>query len=439
VTERPFDQDDPSARHARPRHLRSEGRRPARARSRGRATLDERGPDLDAGHLHDDPVHDDPEHLHDDPEHFDGDHLDEEYLDEDEDFVELRPARSGARKVLLVFLVLLVAFAVLAVSAVLWVQRRIDPPGPPGEAVELEIPLGSTTEAIGRLLAEEDVIAHETVWRYYVRWQGAGPFQAGWYEFRQNSHLDDVIAVLDAGPRPPEADRFTVPEGFTVDQIVDRLADDERGLGLDADTLRGLLDSGEIRSRYQPEDQPNMEGILFPDTYEVTPDIDERAALELMVQQLDQTLAELDVESAQERFNLTPYEILIVASLIERETRIDDERPMVARVIYNRLSQGIALGIDATSCYDKNEYPCVLRVSDLESDSPYNTRRRPGLVPTPIASPGRESIAAALQPAEGPWIYYVLQDEEGNHLFTDSAAEFERGKAICRERGLGCG
>ena len=106
-----------------------------------------------------------------------------------------------------------------------------------------------------------------------------------------------------------------------------RLADPERGLGFDAATLQQLLDSGQVRSAYQPPDQPSNEGILFPETYRVAAEADELAVLQQMVGQLDATMAELDVESAQERFNLTPYEILIVASLIEEETKVDAERP----------------------------------------------------------------------------------------------------------------
>jgi UPF0755 protein len=421
----PFDQDDPVPADRRPRGARATAAPPER-RPGGRA---------------DDPVDDE----YADDEYADGDYADDDYDDEyvddeyDDEYVELRPQRSGGRKVLLVLLGLIVILALLAGSALLWVQRRIDPPGPPGETVAIEVPNGSTTEDIGSLLEDEDVIASATVWKYYVQWKGAGPFQAGAYEFRENSHLDDVIEVLDGGPAAPEARRFTMPEGYTVGQTLDRLADEERGLGLDRAVLEELLASGEIRSQYQPPEQPSSEGILFPETYEVPDEIDERGVLELMVGQLDRTMAELGVESAQERFNLTPYEVLIVASLIERETRVDSERPMVARVIYNRLSQGIALGIDATSCYEKGEQPCVLTTSDLESDSPYNTRFRLGLVPTPIASPGRASIEAALNPADGSWIYYVLQDADGTHFFTDSASEFEQKKIECREKGLGCG
>lgn len=413
MTDRPFDQDDAGAGRGGARHFRGGPARPEGGRSRAQVVDPDDHEPVDDGYV---------------------------YVSEEE-YEELPPERSGARRVLIFLLVLLAVLALLAYAAFTWVQNRIDPPGPPGEAVTLEIPMGSTTEQIGELLAAEGVIASDSVWRWYVRWQGSGPFQAGRYEFRQNSHMDDAIEVLAAGPMPPDTLRFTVPEGYTVDQILARLADDERGLGLDEAEMRVLLEGGEIRSQYQPDDQPSPEGILFPETYEVDAEdgYDERSVLQMMVDHLDRTMASLDVEAAQERFNLTPYEILIVASLIERETRIDDERPMVARVIYNRLSQGIPLGIDATSCYEIEETPCVLRVSDLERDSPYNTRRNAGLVPTPIASPGRASIAAALEPADGPWIYYVLQDEEGNHFFTDSAAEFEQAKAVCRERGLGCG
>ena len=112
---------------------------------------------------------------------------------------------------------------------------------------------------------------------------------------------------------------------------------------------------------------------------------------------------------------------------------------MVARVIYNRLREGIPLGIDATSRYEAEIAGRDRGDIDFESDSPYNTRRSQGLPPTPIASPGRASIDAAINPAEGPWIYYVLEDAEGHHFFTDSDSEFIRAKNRCREAGLGCG
>ena len=206
-----------------------------------------------------------------------------------------------------------------------------------------------------------------------------------------------------------------------------------------AATLQEILDSGQVRSAYQPPDQPSNEGILFPETYRVGEGYDELSVLQLMVAQLDRTMAELGVESAQERFNLTPYEVLIVASLIEEETKVDAERPQVARVIYNRLRQGIPLGIDATSRYEAELAGRSREQIDFDSDSPYNTRKVAGLPPTPIANPGRASIAAALEPADGDWLYYVLQDAEGNHFFTASYQEFLAAKQRCADAGLGCG
>ncbi|HUS62062.1 MAG TPA: endolytic transglycosylase MltG, partial [Acidimicrobiales bacterium] len=137
--------------------------------------------------------------------------------------------------------------------------------------------------------------------------------------------------------------------------------------------------------------------------------------------------------------NLTPYEILVVASLIEEEARVPEERPKMARVMYNRLKAGIPLGIDATSRYEAVISGRDRGDVDFTSSSPYNTRKQRGLPPTPIASPGRASIEAALNPADGPWIYYVLEDEEGHHFFTDSNSEFVNAKQRCKERGLGCG
>ncbi len=379
----------------------------------------------------------------DDPD----DELEEEYeydddLDVEElehDYVELRRESSRGRRVLTVLLVLVATLAVVVAGAVVWVQRQIDPPGNAGALRSIVVPEGSTSDEIGALLADEGIIANDLVWGWYLRINGGGPFQAGTYELRDNSAIAEVIDVLTAGPAPIEERSFTLPEGLTVPEALAHLADPELGLGLDVATMQALLDSGQIRWSGQPADQPSNEGILFPETYRIDAKADEQAVLQLLVAQLDKVMTELDVGSAQDRFNLTPYEVLVVASLIEEETKVDEERPMVARVIYNRLTQGIPLGIDATSRYEAVLAGRDREDIDFESDSPYNTRRIAGLPPTPIASPGRASIEAALNPAEGPWIYYVLEDADGHHFFTDSNREFIAAKARCRDAGLGCG
>ncbi len=373
-------------------------------------------------------------------------HDDEEYggFEDDDDavepeYVELPAESSRGRRVLTVVLGVAVVLLLALGAGGLWVQRQINPSGPPGEVREIVIPEGATSDDIGRLLADEGIITSDLVWEWYLRVNGGGPFQAGVYELAENSAIGDVIGILDAGPRPPEERSFTIPEGLTAAEIITRLADPEKGLGLDAAVMQQLLDSGQVRSSVQPADQASPEGILFPETYRVAADADELAVLTQMVAELDATMTELNVAAAQERFNLTPYEVLVVASLIEEETKVAEERPMVARVIYNRLRQGIPLGIDATSRYEAELAGRDREDVDFTSDSPYNTRRVQGLPPTPIASPGRASIEAALAPAEGPWIYYVLEDADGHHFFTDSNSEFVEAKRRCADLGLGCG
>lgn len=360
-------------------------------------------------------------------------------VDHEYEYIPAHRAPGRRRRLLTILLGVMTAM-VLALGAVgVWAQRQIDPPGSAGEVREIEIPLGSTSADIGSLLDDEGIIASKTVWSWYLRVKGGGPFEAGIYLLAENSAIGDVIDVLEAGPRPPDERSFTIPEGLTTAETLARLADPDKGLGLDLAVMQDLLSAGAIRSTYQPEGETSSEGILFPETYRVADDADERSVLQLMVDQLDATLAELDVATALEQFNLTPYEVLIAASLIEEEARVADERPQMARVMYNRLKDGIALGIDATSRYEAELAGRDRSDIDFSSDSPYNTRRQQGLPPTPIANPGRASLEAALHPADGPWIYYVLEDADGHHFFTDSSREFINAKKRCAERGLGCG
>ena len=373
----------------------------------------------------------------------DGDHRDGDYVEEpwaEGEWDDWHPPSHTGRKLFIAFLVLLALLAAGAFVAWNQIQERIDPPGPPGATVELEIPAGSTTEDIGALLVDNDIITSSTIWDYWTRLEGVGPFQAGFYEFQQNSSFDEAVAVLDGGPRPPQLERITIPEGLTVSEILPRLADPDTGVERwSLEALQAALDSGEIRSQYQPEGVTSYEGLLFPDTYEIDDEVDEAGFLRRLVAETDARLTALDVEARAAALGRTPYEILVIASLIEEETRVPEERAMVARVVYNRLEQGIPLGIDATSRYEAEISGRDREDLDFESDSPYNTRRVAGIPPTPIAAPGQASLEGALNPAEGNWIYYVLQDEQGNHFFTDSFAEFNEAKAECARLDLGCG
>ncbi len=368
-----------------------------------------------------------------------GDPYDSRYA-EAEDWIDVRPPMGAGKRILIALVAILVVLALAAGGAFYWVQRQIDPPGPPGEDVALEIPRGSTTEDIGHLLADNGVITSATVWNYWHRLHDEGPFEAGEFVFQENSSFREAITVLDAGPKAPELQRVTIPEGLTVAEIVARLADPATGVDRwDAAALQAAVDSPDIRSRYQPDDVASMEGMLFPDTYEIDDKADERAFVRRLVTQLDETLTQMDVEARAAELGISPYQAVIVASLIEEEARVPEDRAKIARVIYNRLAQGIPLGIDATSRYEAVIQGRSRDDIDFESDSPYNTRRVAGLPPTPIAAPGKASIDAALHPEDGPWIYYVLKDAEGHHAFLETAREFQRAKQECIRLGLGCG
>jgi UPF0755 protein len=161
-----------------------------------------------------------------------------------------------------------------------------------------------------------------------------------------------------------------------------------------------------------------------------------------MVDTFDIVAAELDLGNAtaileaSTGLQLTPYEVITVASMIEAETRVEAERPQVARVIYNRLIEGMRLDIDATVLFAIGRRTDALTVTDLDTVSPWNTRRSPGIPPSPIAAPGRTALAAALAPANGNWLYYVLIDQAGDHFFTNDYNEFLAVAEDSRQRGV---
>jgi UPF0755 protein len=354
-------------------------------------------------------------------------------IDQDEIVYEAFPAERarGKRTGLKVALGVVLAGLLLAAIGAIWVQGQIDP-GTPGDEISVTVPKGATTADIAALLEDQGVITNATVFRYWARMQGEGGFQAGDYQLRKNSSFDEVVGVLSRGAKA-ESVRITIPEGLTLVEIAARVG---RLEGRSADRFLELARSGQFVSPYSPPGNTNLEGLLFPSTYELKPDEDEAAILRRMIDAFATAGARVGLNDSQAKVGLSPYEVVIVASMIEREARIPDERGMVAQVVYNRLEKGIRLGIDATIRYGVNRPTQPLRKSDLEKDNPYNTRLRAGLIPTPIAAPGEATLHAALNPTPGPWIYYVLADESGRHTFATTDAEFQRAVQVCRQKKL---
>ncbi len=354
--------------------------------------------------------------------------------DDDDRFVTVRnPWWRHLRSFLSVFAIGLIVI-VGALTIKNWFDRQLDPPGEPGEAIELIVPRGATTSDIGRQLATEGVIPNSTFFRYYAEWTDKGNFQAGEYVFNDNMSAEEAIAVLETGPKPPVYTSFRVSEGAWVSEMLPQIANQLEGITV-AD-LQAVLDRGEIVPRYRPDSSDSWEGLLFPDTYEVEEDSDAVDVLLKLSDQFSTTTGDLGYGAAENRVGLPAYDVLIIASLIEAEAKTDQDRPKIARVIYNRLRKNEPIGIDATFIYEQGDRRVELTRSILDTDTPYNSRTRVGLPPTPIGAPSEKSLRAALNPEEGEWLYYVLADAEGNHFFTESYDEFLEQKQISQDAGL---
>ncbi|MEZ5238064.1 MAG: endolytic transglycosylase MltG [Microthrixaceae bacterium] len=301
----------------------------------------------------------------------------------------------------------------------------------------IEIPTGSSTDRISQILAEADVISDAGLFSRYVGLKGAGPWEAGNYtDFRVNSSFDEAIEVLDGGPLPVGATQVRITEGR---RLVDALAQvAEQHPNVTDEDLLAALGSGEVTSKYLPEGTTNWEGLLFPDTYEFSDDATATEILQTLADEMSDTLDELGYDRAEALRGFSAYDVVKVASLAERETgQPEDERGKIARVIYNRLDNGEPLGIDASVLYGLGRDAGELTQSDLEADTPYNTRLNAGLPPTPIGLPSRAALEAAIEPPEGDWYYYVLvSNDPPTHLFTDSYSEFQDAKAQAQEDGV---
>jgi uncharacterized YceG family protein len=215
---------------------------------------------------------------------------------------------------------------------------------------------------------------------------------------------------------------ITIPEGYDRRQIAEVAHDD----GIGGNYMKASESfKGFNPGKYGAQSPDSLEGFLFPATYDLPrkPNVDD-----LIARQLDafkQYFGQVDMKYAKEK-NLTPYDVLIIASMIEREAVVEKDRPLIAAVIYNRLSQGIPLGIDATIRFAENNWTKPLTESDLSLNSPYNTRENAGLTPTPIGNPGLASIKAAAHPANVDYLYYVLKPDGCSHFFTSSYQKFQQ-------------
>ena len=337
-------------------------------------------------------------------------------------------------RIAVAFAIVVGLVAVVAGGALLYVRSLgVNVESDPGRKVEVVIPTGSTSRSIGELLEEEGVIDSALGFRIAAYLDGgAEDIQAGRYEIPTGLSANDALAtLLEEGPLV-EFVNVTFPEGSWLADFA-RILDEKTHI--DGDRFLELATAGEVRSKYRPPGVDTMEGLLFPSTYQIVENDDAASVARRLAAEFEEQVDSLDFSAAR-RLGVTPYEAITIASMVEAEAFLDEERPMVARVIYNRLDEGMSLGIDATVQYAIGEHKEELTASDLDVDSPYNTRRFPGLPPTPIGAPGLASLESALLPADGPWLYYVLNDCDGHHAFSESYEEFLKNKNTYQ--GLEC-
>jgi UPF0755 protein len=340
--------------------------------------------------------------------------------------------RAGRRggwtfRIGLVLVLLLVVGAVAAVRYYDWCQGASGP----REPVTFEVAEGAGGSEIVDELHRDGVVRCGMVSKWLLRRSGLeAEFRSGTFELTTNMTPEAAFTALTQPlPERPTA-RLTIPEGYRLTQIADRV---EEVLGIPSRRFLRALETGD-RSLppYLPEDAASLEGFLFPETYEVFEDSSPNEVIDRLLGQFETEAEGLPWDNA-ERLEVDPYEVVIIASMIEEEAALDEERALIAGVIYNRLQRGMELGIDATLLYDDPTPDGQLSFSDLEADTPYNTRIHAGLPPTPIASPGRASLLAALQPAETDFLYYVLCGDDRHHEFGTSLAEHNANRVRCGE------
>ncbi len=316
---------------------------------------------------------------------------------------------------------------VALVGAAAWFLVSLLQPfaGDGGRAIRVSVPKGATLGQIGDLLAERGVVSSSFFFQARARLAGdSGDLKPGSYKLREDMSYVAALSRLEKGP-PQNIVAVVIPEGRSRREIARDLPS-----GLKGSYLRETRRSDQLDlRRYRASSARSLEGFLFPATYELRRGRPVRALVDQQLAAFEREFAKVDMRYARSK-KLTPYDVLIIASMVEREAQVAKERPLIASVIYNRLKQGIPLYIDATIRYATGNWQRPLRESELHVDSPYNTRTHRGLPPGPIGNPGPASIRAAAHPARTHYLYYVVKPGAcGEHAFSATDARFQRDAA----------
>lgn len=329
------------------------------------------------------------------------------------------------RKFVVYVLVLACLAAVAACFIAVLAYQYVTVPGKAGEPIRITIPKGASGRQIGQILAKQGLIEHEIFFRLAVKVDGTNRIiRHGMYNLPKGLSPLELLRLLYEEPNAGFVGdrRLTIPEGLTITQMAQLFDAPEAFVQAASD--RTPIDRLGV-------DALTLEGFLMPDTYFFAEKPSERTVVERMIEHFEKTYADL-LGEIPEAVARDKKEIVTVASLVEEEARVDQERTLIAAVIYNRLKKNMPLQIDSTLQYTLGKYGQRLFNSDKEIDSPYNTYKYRGLPPGPISSPGKASLRAAMHPAQVDYVYFVSNADGKTHTFSTTPAEHE--KAVARYR-----
>jgi UPF0755 protein len=329
-----------------------------------------------------------------------------------------RKSRSGAATLIKGILVL----AVLAAAAAAWLI--LTPYGPSSETM-VQIPPGSSTLRVARQLEEAGVLRSRYEF-YLLRWIQHGVLKAGAYKFDHPATASEIYSRIARGDVYTIA--LTVPEGATIFDIATRV--EQAGLGKKQDFLQAVVDRTNLVSDFDPGAK-TLEGYLFPDTYRFSPPVSPEQMAATMVRQFRVAAEQIGLKE-------NVHQVVTLASLVEHETAVEAERPLVASVYANRLEKKMPLAADPSVIYGlqlQGRYRGTIYESDLQNDTAYNTYLHPGLPPGPIDNPGLPSLKAALHPAQSDYLYFVAagNNPQGRSLFSATLDEQIRNVAEYRK------
>ncbi len=343
------------------------------------------------------------------------------------------PARRGRTRHpwRLAALAVLVVGLVVLVGGYVWVQHEADPSGPQGAQVVVTVPVGSGENAAASLLASKGVISSSLAYRVWSQFNSLPGIRPGLYAVRQNSSFAQAQAVLAAGPN---VFPLLVPPGFTVSELATRVG---QLPGHFADHFLHAATNGSVRSPWQPAGVTSLEGLLAPGTYVVRPGETDQHLLQTMVDRFDATAARLGLAAGATSLGYTPYQVIVIASIVEKEGVLTKNMGPVSRVVYNRLERKMPLQMDSTVLYALGRDGGTVTSADLRTVSPYNTYLNKGLPPTPTCFPSEAALHAALHPSAGSWLYFVVVAQDGTEAFADTFAGQLANEAVASKHGLG--